>query len=114
MSNSKQKQSTAPATRSGVNLAGKLAVMAANDTTTSKKDIPVKDNTDNLTMSQLVSELSKQQASLKEDMESLIQDSIKPLQASLETLCETVGSFQHQLTSTEVLAGENRRRRSDD
>lgn len=80
--------------------------MAANDTTISNKDIPVKDNTDNLTMS-LISELSKQRTSLTEDMASLIQDSIKPLQASLDTLHETVGSFQHRLTSTEVLAGEN-------
>lgn len=66
MSNSKQKQSTAPATR-----AGKLAVMAANDTA-SNKDTPEKDNMDNLSMSQLVSELAKQQANLKEDMASLI------------------------------------------
>lgn len=57
--------------------------------------------------SQLVSELAKQQASLKEDMARLIQDSIKPLQASLDTLHETVGSFQHRLVSTEVLVGEN-------
>ncbi|RXN33954.1 E3 ubiquitin- ligase SMURF2-like protein [Labeo rohita] len=40
-------------------------------------------------------------------MASLIQDSIKPLQASLDTLRETVGSFQHRLASTEILVGEN-------
>lgn len=44
---------------------------------------------------------------LKEDMASLIQDSIKPLQASLDTLCETVSSFQHRLASTEALVGKN-------
>ncbi|XP_073697996.1 uncharacterized protein [Garra rufa] len=80
--------------------------MAANDTA-SNKDTPVKDNTDNLSMSRLISELAKQRASLKEDMASLIQDSIKPLQTSVDTLRETVGSFQHRLTSTEILAGEN-------
>ncbi|RXN39063.1 E3 ubiquitin- ligase SMURF2-like protein [Labeo rohita] len=80
--------------------------MAANDTA-SNKDTPVKDNTDNLSMSRLISKLEKQRTRLKEDMASLIQDSIKPLQASLDTLRETVDSFQHRLTSTEILVGEN-------
>lgn len=62
----------------------------------------LKDNMDNLSMSQIVCELAKQHAGLKEDLASLIQDSIKPLQASLDTLCETFGSFQHQLASTEI------------
>lgn len=106
MSNSKQKQSAVPATRSGTTLAGKLAAMAANDTT-SIKDTPEKDNPDNLSMSQLVSELAKQRVSLKEDMASLIQESIKPLQVSVDTLRETVSSFQQRLASTEVLVGEN-------
>jgi len=55
MNNSKQKQSNVPATWSGATLAGKLAVMAANDTTVSNKDVPEKDNKDNLSMSQLIS-----------------------------------------------------------
>lgn len=82
MSNSKQRQSTVLATRSDVSLAGKLATMAANDNT-SNKDTPKKDNTENLSMSQLVFILAKEHASLKKDMASLILDSIKPLQTSI-------------------------------
>ncbi|XP_046726813.1 uncharacterized protein LOC124399717 [Silurus meridionalis] len=71
MSNLKQKQGTAPATRSGATIAGKLAIMASNETAKSK-GLPVKDNIDNLSMGQLISELAKQRASLKEDMAGLI------------------------------------------
>lgn len=42
-----------------------------------------------------------------EDMASLNQDSVKPLQASLDTLRETVSLFQHWLASTEVMVREN-------
>lgn len=87
MSNSKQ--STAPVTRSCATLASKLAVMAVNDAN-SNKDTPEKDNTDNLSMTQIISELAKQRASLKVDMAGLIQDSIRLLQTSLDTLRETV------------------------
>lgn len=56
---------------------------------------------DSLSMTQLVSELAKQREVLKEDMAALILNSVKPLQTSVDT------SFQSQLTSTEVIVGEN-------
>lgn len=51
--------------------------------------------------------MTKQRASLKEDVSSLIQESIKPLQASLDTLQTAVNSFQGRLTSVESTAGDN-------
>ena len=58
-------------------------------------------------MSELVAELGKQRTSLKEDISALIQESIAPLQASVNTLNETVTHFQTQLNATEALAGDN-------
>src|SRR4029434_9749825 len=60
-----------------------------------------------VSMSELVAELGKQRTSLKEDISALIQDSIAPLQASVNTLNETVTHFQTQLNATEALAGDN-------
>lgn len=65
------------------------------------------DTGDTLSMTKLVSELAKQRASLREDMTTLIQDSVKPLQVSVDALRTTVNSFQHRLVSAETLAGEN-------
>lgn len=60
-----------------------------------------------ISMTQLVQELSKQRASIKEDISSLIQESIGPLQASVDALRETVNGFQTRLTDVETLAGDN-------
>lgn len=62
---------------------------------------------DGLTMTQLVQELAKQRESLKEDISTLIQESLVPLQASVSALTETVGSIQQRLTASESLAGDN-------
>lgn len=58
-------------------------------------------------MSKLVPELYKQRASLREDMSTLIQDSVRPLQASVDALRKTVKTFHGRLTSAESRAGEN-------
>ena len=64
-------------------------------------------NDDGITRTQLVEELSKQRASLKEDISTLIQESLGPLHTSVNALKETVDGFQQRLTATESLAGEN-------
>ena len=91
----------APTTRTSV--AGKVAAIASasphsGGTTANAKAVSV---------SQLVAELSKQRSSLKEDISALIQESIAPLQSSVNALTETVTSFQARLSATEVLAGDN-------
>ena len=58
-------------------------------------------------MRELVAELGKQRTSLKEDISALIQESIAPLQASVNTLNETATSFQTRLNATEAPAGDN-------
>lgn len=58
-------------------------------------------------MSQLVTELDKQRASLKEDISALIQESVATLQSSVNVLTEIVNSFQTQLNATECLAEDN-------
>ena len=68
---------------------------------------PEKGNGEQLSMATLISELAKQRASLKDDMKSLIQESITPLQTSMDALRETVGSFQNRLDRVEVTAGDN-------
>ena len=70
----------------------------------SKEALP--DN-DGVSMSQLVTELTKQRASIKEDISALIQESMVPLQASVNALTETLASFQSRLCATETLAGDN-------
>lgn len=62
---------------------------------------------DGITMTQLVDELAKQRASLKEDISTLIQESLVPLQTSMNALKETVDTFQQRLTAAESLAGDN-------
>ena len=49
---------------------------------------------------QLGAEFAKQRTTLREDVSLLIQESIKPLQASLDSL-QTVNTFQQRLTSVE-------------
>ncbi|KAI4818627.1 hypothetical protein KUCAC02_003933 [Chaenocephalus aceratus] len=58
-------------------------------------------------MSQLVSELEKQRTSLRKDMSELIQESVKPLQSSVDALRETVNQFNKRLVAAETLAGDN-------
>lgn len=58
-------------------------------------------------MTQLVQELSKQRACIKEDVSSLIQASVGPLHASVDALRETVNGFQTRLAEVETLAGDN-------
>ncbi len=98
MSSSRRKQTTLNTTRNTI--ANKLAAMASHANASSSKD-------DRITMTQLVEELSKQHASLKEDISTLIHESLGPLQASVNALKETVDSFQQRLTTTESLAGDN-------
>ncbi|KAG7505606.1 hypothetical protein JOB18_035675 [Solea senegalensis] len=62
---------------------------------------------DTLSMSQLVSELEKQRASLRSDLSTLIQESVKPLQTSVDALHETVTHFNGRLAAAESLAGDN-------
>ncbi|XP_014873801.1 E3 ubiquitin-protein ligase SMURF2-like [Poecilia latipinna] len=62
---------------------------------------------DPVSMSQLVTELSKQRNNFKEDVATLIQESIRPLQASVDGLRDEVGSFQGRLVAAESLAGDN-------
>ena len=60
-----------------------------------------------VSMRELVAKLGIQQTSLKKDISALIQESIASLQASVNTLNETVTSFQTRLNATEALAGDN-------
>lgn len=96
MSSSRHKQSTSRTT-----IANKLANMASlADKRSSMNDVGI-------SMSQLVEELSKQRASLRDDISILIQESVGPLQTSMNAIKETVDNFQSRLTATESLAGEN-------
>lgn len=108
MSGSKSKVSNTASctvTRAGTaTVAGKLAKMAAASSDTSNTP---GDSLDILSASQLVSELEKQRTSLRNDMLMLIQESMKPLQASVDALCETVNHFNGRLTAAEALAGDN-------
>ncbi|RXN14940.1 LINE-1 type transposase domain-containing 1 [Labeo rohita] len=58
-------------------------------------------------MDLLISELTKQRISIRDDISALIQESIGPLQSSVNALRESVEGFQSRLTATETLAGEN-------
>lgn len=62
---------------------------------------------DSISMSDLITELSKQRANFKEDVATLIQESIQPLQASVDGLRNEVSSFQSRLVAAETLTGEN-------
>ena len=96
---SKQRSSSTATPRTTV--ASKVAAMAshASEETLTPNEV---------SMSELVAELGKQRTSLKEDISALIQESIAPLQASVNTLNETVTHFQtSRLNATEALAGDN-------
>ena len=60
-----------------------------------------------LSAEQLAAEFAKQRTTLRDDFLSLIQESNKPLQASLDSLQATVNSFQSRLASVESTAGDN-------
>lgn len=87
-------------------IAGKLAAMAAADSDTDGVSLPG-NLSDSISMTQLVAELEKQRGWLKEDVSKLIEDSLKPLQTSVNALGAKVDSFQARLTATETTAGEN-------
>ncbi|KAI3355637.1 hypothetical protein L3Q82_004177 [Scortum barcoo] len=57
---------------------------------------------DPVSMSQLIAELSKQRTNFKEDVATLIQETIQPLQASVDGLCDEVSSFQGRLVAAET------------
>ena len=95
---SKQRSSSTATPRTTV--ASKVAAMASH---ASEETL----TPNGVSMSELVAELGKQRTSLKEDISALIQDSIAPLQASVNTLNETVTHFQTRLNATEALAGDN-------
>uniref|UniRef100_A0AAV2MDU3 Uncharacterized protein n=1 Tax=Knipowitschia caucasica TaxID=637954 RepID=A0AAV2MDU3_KNICA len=63
--------------------------------------------TGHLTMQQLIIELDKQRQYLKDDLSTMINDSIRPVQLSVDSLKEQVQDFTVRLTHTEALAGEN-------
>lgn len=102
MSGAKSKSSnkqSCPVTRGGAaTVASKLAKMAAE----APDEAP-----EILLMSKLVSKLERQRASLREDMSALIQNSVKPLQTSVDALHEMVNNFNGRLTAAESLAGDN-------
>lgn len=85
--------------------AGKLASFAASNppTTTGAPVTPEKPAAAVVAMDQLS---AKQRTSLKEDVSTLIQDAIRPIQASLDSLQTTVTSSQSGLTSVESVAGD--------
>ena len=65
---------------------------------------PESDSSDCLSMNQLVTELAKNRVTLLEDISTLIQDSVRPIQAAVDALRDTVSSFQERLVSAEALA----------
>lgn len=100
MSSRKKIKNTRPtAPPAAQTIASKLATMASSGNARSSDA--------GISMNQLVEELSKNRASLKEDISILIQESVGPLQVSIDAIKETVDSFQSRLTATESLAGEN-------
>lgn len=107
MSNSMQKQvhpSAPPTTRATASIAGKLAVMAA--ASNSEKQATA-ETFESVSMDQLISGLTKQCISIREDISVLIQESFGPLQSSVNALRETVDGFQSRLAATESVVGEN-------
>ncbi len=57
--------------------------------------LPVqKDATDTISMSQLVAELAKQRAGLKDDVSALIHESLKPLQTAMVSSFQTHGNHR--------------------
>lgn len=99
MASSKQKQKQKQVAI-GNSIADKLTAMSSPASDRSSKS-------DGITMTQLVEELAKQRSSLKEDISTLIQEFLVPLQTSVNALKETVYSFQQRLVAAESLAGDN-------
>lgn len=58
-------------------------------------------------MQQLIEELDKHRQGIKDDMSTLIKDSIKPVQSSVDLLTTQFETFKNKLDHTEVLVGEN-------
>lgn len=79
--------------------------MAAASTDTGKPGAS-KDG-DSVSMSQLITELSKQRTNFKDDVATLIQETIQPLKASVDGLRDEVSSFQGRLAAAENLTGDN-------
>ncbi len=107
MNNSKQKQahsSAPPTTRSTTSIAGKLAAMA---TSSNAEEQSATETIEPVSMDRLVSELTKQRNSIREDICGLIQECIGPLQSSIDAFRETVDDFQGRLVSMETRVGEN-------
>ncbi len=107
MNNSKQKQahsSAPPTTRSTASIAGKLAAMA---TSSNAEEQSATETIEPVSMDRLVSELTKQRNSIREDICGLIQECIGPLQSSIDAFPETVDDFQGRLVSMETRVGEN-------
>lgn len=111
MSGSKSKSSNTPSytgIRSGTaTIASKLAKMADTSVDTREKRGPVKGPSEVSSASQLVFKLEMQRASLLKDLSTLIQDSVKPLQTSVDALRKTVDNFNGRLIAAESLAGGN-------
>ena len=110
MPKTKVSTSNCPATRgvpAAATIASKLARMATASPDASDSPGLVKASPDILSTDQLVSELEKQRASLLKDMSTLILESAKPLQSSMDALRETVNHFNNRLVAAETLAGDN-------
>ena len=110
MRKTKVSTSNCPATRgvsAAATIASKLARMATASPDASDSPGLVKASPDILSTDQLVSELEKQRASLLKDMSTLILESAKPLQSSMDALRETVNHFNNRLVAAETLAGDN-------
>lgn len=70
----------------------KPAAMAATNISAQQQEL-VDDTNGDVSMDKLVAELAKQRASLKEDMSTLIQNVVTPLQTSVNALRKTSGNY---------------------
>lgn len=94
MSKNKSVLNAPPTTRTSI--ASKLATMASAG---KSEEIPAEN--DSVSMSQLVTELTKQRASIKEDISALIQESDIG-----ECFNRDIGKFSVRLCATEILASD--------
>lgn len=101
-SDNPKQQKLYTSTRRTNSLASRVAAMSA-----ASSDPESPECRDPVSMSQLITELSKQRSNFKDDVAMLIQESIRPLQASVDGLRDEVGSFQGRLVAAESLAGDN-------
>lgn len=106
MSKQKQPSTQVPLQTRAASMSSKLATMAATAPSNSSLHADTFDS-EAVSMSNLISVLDNQRASLREDMHTPIQESISPLQASVDNLRATVNTFQGRLASAESLADEN-------